>query len=175
LPDDHELWKQIQRGNTAAFDEFYREYAPRLKAFLRHLVGSSETAEDIVQETFTKIWNRPNGFQPERGSLRAYVYGIGRKCAAEWWRQQKPLNTVVNYEANCCESEVASILTDAFERLADDQQMLLWLREVEGLSYAELADCLEIPVGTVRSRLFTAREALRKIWGTAQKEVKEAI
>jgi DNA-directed RNA polymerase specialized sigma24 family protein len=57
------------------------------------------------------------------------------------------------------------------ERLPEDQRSLLWLREVEGRSYAELAEILEIPVGTVRSRLFAAREALRKIWhGTAIKK-----
>jgi RNA polymerase sigma-70 factor (ECF subfamily) len=53
---------------------------------------------------------------------------------------------------------------DALNRLPEEQRTLLWLREVEGLSYAELALNLEIPVGTVRSRLFAAREALRKIW-----------
>jgi RNA polymerase sigma-70 factor, ECF subfamily len=53
---------------------------------------------------------------------------------------------------------------DALARLPKEQRALLWLREVEGQSYAELAVILEIPIGTVRSRLFAAREALRKIW-----------
>jgi RNA polymerase sigma-70 factor (ECF subfamily) len=53
---------------------------------------------------------------------------------------------------------------DAFGRLPEDQRTLLWLREVEGQSYAELAEILGIPIGTVRSRLFAAREELRKVW-----------
>ena len=55
---------------------------------------------------------------------------------------------------------------DAFGRLPEEQRSLLWLREVEGQSYAELAVILEVPVGTVKSRLFAAREALRRIWRT---------
>ena len=82
--------EKICRGNAKAFDEFYRENAPKLQAFLRHIVRSPQVAEDIVQEVFTKVWCRPNGFQPERGTLRAYLFGIGRKKAAEWWRKQSP-------------------------------------------------------------------------------------
>jgi RNA polymerase sigma-70 factor (ECF subfamily) len=55
-------------------------------------------------------------------------------------------------------------MEDAFRRLPEEQRSLLWLREVEGHSYSELAETLEIPVGTVKSRLFATREALRKIW-----------
>ena len=62
------------------------------------------------------------------------------------------------------QAEISSLIGDAFKRLDTEQRTLLWLREVEGQSYAELAKILEIPVGTVRSRLFAAREALRTIW-----------
>jgi RNA polymerase sigma-70 factor (ECF subfamily) len=56
------------------------------------------------------------------------------------------------------------VIADALQRLPEEQRMLLWLREVEGQSYAELAAILNIPLGTVRSRLFAARQALRAIW-----------
>ena len=62
------------------------------------------------------------------------------------------------------QTEIVSIVGDAFRRLPEEQRKLLWLREVEGHSYEEIAVILEIPVGTVKSRLFTAREALRRIW-----------
>ena len=67
-------------------------------------------------------------------------------------------------ESSECKAETASLVDDAIQRLPEDQRSLLWLREVEGQSYAELAQILDIPVGTVRSRLFTAREELRKVW-----------
>ncbi len=64
-------------------------------------------------------------------------------------------------------SEMRSILADALDRLTVDERSILWLREIEGRSYAELAAILDIPVGTVRSRLFAARQALREIWHSA--------
>jgi RNA polymerase sigma-70 factor (ECF subfamily) len=173
LSDDQELWRQICKGNTQAFDAFYRENAPRLQAFLRHIVSSPQVAEDITQEVFTKIWCRPNGFQPERGTLRAYLYGIGRKSAAEWWRQQSPGDLAAESDVGFSRTETISMISDAFARLSLDQRTLLWLREVEGQSYAELAQNLDIPIGTVRSRLFAAREALREIWKSTRQSSKE--
>jgi RNA polymerase sigma-70 factor (ECF subfamily) len=164
LTDDEEVWKKISNADAAAFDAFYRESAPRLRAFLRHIVGNPQAAEDVAQDAFTQIWIRPNGFQPERGSLRGYLYGIARKRAAEWWRNQTPSDGAAGPEPSDCKTEAASVMGDALARLPEEHRALLWLREVEGQSYAELAVILEIPIGTVRSRLFAAREALRKIW-----------
>jgi RNA polymerase sigma-70 factor (ECF subfamily) len=163
LFDDDEIWEKISQGDTAAFDAFYRDNGPRLRAFLRHLLASEQAAEDIMQDTFTHIWRRPSGFNPERGSLRGYLFGIGRKLAAEWWRRQKPTETFIE-ELAPCQTEMSSVVADAFNRLGSEQRTLLWLREVEGQSYAELASILEVPIGTVRSRLFAAREALRDVW-----------
>jgi RNA polymerase sigma-70 factor, ECF subfamily len=173
LPDDQQLWERIRQGDAHAFDEFYRENAPRLEVFLRHVVGNRQAAEDIMQETFTHLWCRPNGFHPERGALRAYLFGIGRKRAAEWWRTQGLKDMDTGNELSASRTESASVMEDAFRRLPEDQRSLLWLREVEGQSYAELAEILEIPVGTVRSRLFAAREALRTIWQSSRPQVKE--
>ena len=161
--DDRETWRRITQGDAEAFDAFYRETAPRLLAFLRQIIGNRQGAEDVTQETFLKIWTRPDGFEPERGTLRAYVFGVGRKRAADWWRRQKPSDPVTDH-AGETRTELGSLVGDAFERLPAEQRALLWLREVEGYSYAELATILDVPLGTVRSRLFAAREALRAIW-----------
>lgn len=166
-------WEKIRAGDSSAFDAFYRDTAARLLGFLRLLTGSAQAAEDAMQETFAQIWRSPNGFRPERGSLRAYLFGVGRKRAAEWRRKQaKSGGTVTIPEPRVSEDgETLTAVGDAFARLSAEQRSLLWLREVEGQSYAELAEILEIPVGTVRSRLFAAREDLRKIWrGPSRKE-----
>jgi RNA polymerase sigma-70 factor, ECF subfamily len=175
LADDRQLWDRIRKGDAQAFGEFYRQNAPRLEIFLRHVVGNRQAAEDIMQETFTHIWSRPNGFHPERGALRAYLFGVGRKRAAEWWRTQSSKDAGTESALAVNHTENVSVMEDAFQRLPEDQRSLLWLREVEGQSYAELAGILEIPVGTVRSRLFAAREALRKIWQSARPELKEGL
>jgi RNA polymerase sigma-70 factor, ECF subfamily len=173
LSDDQQIWERIRQGDAQAFGEFYRKNAPRLEAFLQHVVGDRHAAEDIMQETFTQIWSRPNGFQPERGGLRAYLFGIGRKRAAEWWRMQGPKGSAFEKDGIQPRTETAIVIDDAFRRLPEEQRSLLWLREVEGQSYAELAEVLKIPIGTVRSRLFAAREALRKLWRGRPPEPKE--
>src|SRR5215467_9563388 len=84
---DRVRWEKIRAGDASAFDGFYRENAQRLQVFLRLMTGNEQAAEDVMQESFTQMWKSPNGFQPERGSLRAYLFGIGRKRAAEWCRR----------------------------------------------------------------------------------------
>ena len=167
MADDHELWERICSHDANAFEAFYRDNAVRLCAFLRQIVGNAQAAEDVMQETFTQIWRTPNGFRPEQGSLRGYLFGIGRKRAAEWWRKrgENPGEPGEKREELFVEAAASfSAVGDAFSRLAEEQRSLLWLREVEGQSYAELAEILQIPVGTVKSRLFAAREELRRIW-----------
>jgi RNA polymerase sigma-70 factor, ECF subfamily len=164
---DHELWERIRGRDASAFEAFYRDNAGRLCAYLRQIVGNAQAAEDVMQETFTQIWKSPNGFRPELGPLRAYLFGVGRKRAAEWWRRRVRVPDVRSGEGQDESAEGTasfSAVSDAFGRLAEEQRSLLWLREVEGQSYAELAAILEVPVGTVKSRLFAAREELRRIW-----------
>ena len=74
------------------------------------------------------------------------------------------MNIPVRSEPSESKTETASLIGDAFAHLPEEQRTLIWLREVEGHSYAELAEILGIPVGTVRSRLFAAREELRRVW-----------
>ena len=164
MADDRELWSRITNGDAEAFNGFYRENAPRLQAWLRQMVGDAQAAEDVAQETFTQLWERPNGYEPERGTLRAYLFGMGRRRAADWWRRRHPEGEAAQDGGTPCRVELQSLVGDALGRLTEEQRTLLWLREVEGWSYAELAVTLEVPVGTVRSRLFAARQALRAVW-----------
>lgn len=175
---DQELWQRILARDEEAFDGFYREHAARLTAFLRQVTGSRQAAEDVTQETFAQMWNRPNGYQPDRGALKAYLFGAARRRAAEWWRGQRPLDPLdegrqEGATGQSTGAELSTLMADALERLPVDQRALLWLREVEGQSYAELAVIFGVPVGTVRSRLFAAREALRAIWNGKRPETPE--
>jgi RNA polymerase sigma-70 factor, ECF subfamily len=175
LVDDHELWKQIRLGDALAFDAFYREMAPRVFGFVRQLTGDWQAAEDLMQETFTQLWRSHNGFAPEKGTLRGYLFGIARKRAAGWWRKNGSERRTAQDELSVQTTETKSLVSDAFQKLDEDQRSLLWLREVEGQSYAELAQILEIPIGTVRSRLFMAREELRAVWHSERPLKKVAL
>ena len=177
MADDHALWRRICAGNALAFDDLFRETAPRLRGFVRLYAGGECEAEDIVQETFLQLWKRPDGYDPERGTLRQYIYGIARKRIAQSRRESaRSLSTDMATQAGPAHgpnespsSEFSATVRDGLMRLEADARALLWLREVEGYSYGELAEILGVPLGTVKSRLFTAREDLRRIWLNGKK------
>ena len=167
--NEQELWKRIVAGDAQAFTAFYQATAPRLMVFLQRIVGTREAAEDVAQETYTGLWRRPGGYRPEHGSVRGYLFGAGRRRALDWWRHYRPETSKLIETLEIGQMETRSLLLDALDQLPEEQRTLLWLREVEGLSYGELASTLEIPLGTVRSRLFKAREALRQVWSGEDK------
>jgi RNA polymerase sigma-70 factor (ECF subfamily) len=196
LRDEREIWARIRSGDAAAFEGVYREEGARVKGFLRQVLRDTHAAEDVMQETFAQIWQRPNGFVAERGTLRAYLFGAARRRAADWRRKGNGagaravgIDAAEGEGSNGARSlypgagshpgsghggaETASLMADALGRLPEEQSSLLWLREVEGFSYEELAGILGIPVGTVRSRLFAAREQLRKVWHSERLVAKE--
>ena len=174
MADDRDFWERICRGDESAFDALYRTYGPKMQTFLRRLLGNSQAAEDVMQETFAAIWQHPNGFAAQRGTVGAYLFGAARKRAADWWRKQGASGEQVQSEPTRRDTEMVSLVKDAFSRLSQEGRVLIWLREVEGYSYDELAQILEIPAGTVASRLFAAREELRNIWEVAPQEKKGA-
>lgn len=177
LPDDRDVWDRVCRGDGDAFEVLYQEHGGRLVSFLTRVTGDRQAAEDVMQETFAQIWRRPNAFQPERGTFRAYLFGAARKRAAEWWRKKARENGIADSTSCPVENmtETSSLVGNAFQQLPEEQRALLWLREVEGQSYQELASILEVPVGTIRSRLFAAREELRKVWSATAKVTEESI
>jgi RNA polymerase sigma-70 factor, ECF subfamily len=144
------------------FDRLYQEQGSRIRQFLRLSVRNSSVADDLMQETFLQIWRHPAAGDPKRGGATAYLLGIARKKAADWWRRNKSVRVA---EAEPLGSKLDTFtIWDALNHLPEELRTLLWLREIEGYSYEELAGICNIPVGTVRSRLHTAREQLRTIW-----------
>lgn len=168
MQGDEALWIQVSRRDATAFEKVYSAYFARVRDFLRIYLGNASVVDDVAQETFLQFWRRPNGFDPARSNLKAYLFGIARKKAADWWRHHRPAESSA-YELACvASSEPALLISDALQRLDADLRNILWLREVEGQSYDELARILDVPLGTVKSRLFSAREQLRRLWKTSE-------
>ena len=161
--DDSASWDWLRTGDREAFGRFYQQHAASLRRYVRRCVGDPKAVEDIVQEVFLQLWQHPNGFNPARGSIRAYLFGIAARRSADWWRRRPP-ETALNPDCPAGQHGTSLLVEDALEKLDPDSRSLIWLREVEGYSYQELAQMLAIPVGTVRSRLFAARERLRRVW-----------
>ena len=164
VEDGQDLRDRLRRGDAEAFGKFYCQHAARLREFLRRYLGDAKTAEDVAQDAFLQLWQHPNGFDPARAPLKAYLFGIAAKRAAEWWRHRSREERRVASPQVWRGTESATLMEEALERLQPESRSLLWLRAVEGYSCAELAVILDIPVGTVKSRLFAAREQLRRIW-----------
>jgi RNA polymerase sigma-70 factor, ECF subfamily len=161
--DVPETWNYLRAGDRQAFECFYREHAARLQNYLRRCLPDPKVAEEIAQDAFVQLWRRPNGFNPGRGSPAAYLFGIAAKRAADWWRHH-PSQSPAQPEAPVRQGDLPVLMANALARMDPEKRSLLWLREIEGYSYQELAEVLELPLGTVRSRLFAAREQLRRIW-----------
>lgn len=149
--------------NAEVFERVYLDHFARVRSFLRNYIGRAGIADDLAQDTFLQIWLHPNGFDPSRSNLKAYLFGIARKRAADWRRHHPSLVNEYAEPRGDAPSE-ALALKDALARLEPDLRNVLWLREAEGYSYDELARILDVPLGTVKSRLFAAREQLRRIW-----------
>ena len=169
MADDQTLWQGIVKGERAAFDALFRLYSAPLRLFLRRYTGCPEAADDVAQETFLQLWRRHNGFDPTRGTLKQYLFGIARKQAAHR-DKDRPLPEVKAAIEPAAAQDQTADLDEALARLEPEERALLWLREVEGYSYAEMSDILGVPLGTVKSKLFSARAALRHVWCNGRKE-----
>ncbi|HEV2349827.1 MAG TPA: RNA polymerase sigma factor [Terriglobia bacterium] len=146
------------------FESFYQFNFKKLRNFLRRYLGDSKAAEDIAQDAFLQLWKNPNGYRPERGTLKAYLFGIATKRAADWARHHSRTETCSLEQPVGVQKSMSIAMADALDQLEPDMRALMWLREVEGYRHAELAAIFEIPEGTVKSRLYAGREQLRRIW-----------
>jgi RNA polymerase sigma-70 factor, ECF subfamily len=170
MSEEQRLWASIVRRETAAFERLYGEHGSPVRRFLNLYLGDSAAADDLTQETFLQVWRRPSAFNPARSKIRSYLLGIARKRAADWWRHQKRAAQAPPTQQQDAETTTVVIM-DALRQLPPDSRDVLWLREVEGYSYEELAEILAVPVGTVRSRLHTSREQLREIWSKGMEKI----
>ncbi|HUY84653.1 MAG TPA: RNA polymerase sigma factor RpoE [Steroidobacteraceae bacterium] len=178
---DLELVGRVQRGERAAFDLLVLRYQHKvLKLIMRYLHDTTE-AEDIAQEAFVKAYRALPSFRGD-SAFYTWLYRIAINTAknALVAAKRRPMDYDLDlqdpeqYELNArlAESETpeALLLTDeirdtvnkAIENLPEDLRTAIVLRELEGLSYEDIAQTMECPVGTVRSRIFRAREAIDK-------------
>lgn len=164
MSEESKVWDRLSVRDPEVFGMVFEQHRHPLRGFLRQYTGTIEAAEDLVQETFLQLWRRPTGFDPQRGTLKQYLFGIARNLALQWQRRCLVSNQQPASEAFVLDNSQSVMLRAMFQHLDQEHRAALWLREVEGYSYAELAQILGIPEGTVKSRLFVARETLRKIW-----------
>src|SRR5579883_1432743 len=104
-------------AKASAFDHLYREQGSPIRRFLRLSTGDESAADDLTQETFLDHWRRPHAFDPARGGIKAYLLGIARRKAADWWRVHKPVVTPKDDIAAPSEN---LLIRDALNQLPED-------------------------------------------------------
>jgi RNA polymerase sigma-70 factor, ECF subfamily len=189
--DESELLRRARRGDYDAFESLHASLEPAIGRFVRRLVGHTQEAEDIVQDTFIALYLNMARIEPVE-NLRPYVFRIARNRSYDLLRRQgryeelslddEPVNVRVSFDLdsqhNPAPDDVAHwlLLTlevqEAMENLPELQRQALILYSEEGLSYAEIADVMGVSVGTIKSRLFHAKKSLR---GLVRPETLRAI
>lgn len=176
---DQRLVTQVQAGNSQAFNLLVQKYQTRVMALISRFVADQHEVEDLAQETFIKAYRALKNFRGD-SAFYTWLYRIAVNTAKNYLitKGRRPPNTDIDLddpentpwfdgvennaspEANLMRDELEAKIFASLEKLPDDLKTAISLREFEGLSYEEIAEIMQCPVGTVRSRIFRAREAL---------------
>ena len=189
---DQQLVERAQRGDKHAFELLVVKYQRRLRRLISRFVRDAAESEDVTQEAFIKAYRALPSFRGD-SAFYTWLYRIGINTAKNYLialGRRAPTNTQfdaeesedfegaellqdVNTPENILMSkQVVGVVNDSLMTLPEDLRTALTLREIEGLSYEEIAEVMNCPIGTVRSRIFRARETiaanLRPLLGTSQ-------
>ena len=175
---DQQLVQRAQRGDLRAFDLLVLKYQGRIAALVSRYVSDAGEVEDVTQEAFIKAYRALGKFRGD-SAFYTWLYRIAANAAknhlvakgrrpgadatiedAEGFDEGGMLSESASPEALAMGGELAAVVESALNALPDELKAALMLREFDGLSYDDIADVLGCPVGTVRSRIFRAREAV---------------
>jgi len=165
---DEQLMLAFSKGSSEAFTELFSRYKQPIYGFFRRRVSDPCRAEEFTQETFLGLLRAAARYEP-RALFRTYLYAIGFKILSAHRRKAAFRATFLGHRDSSRDpskqdaTESGLWVRHAVAKLDGMDREVLLLREFEQLSYAEIADLLQLPVNTVRSRLFRARTALRNL------------
>ena len=178
---DQQLVERVQRGDKRAFELLVSKYQRRIFRLLSRFIRDSAEVEDVAQEAFIKAYRALPGFRGDSAfytwlyriainTAKNHLVAAGRKPVSFDLDTQDPeqssilneLKELDTPEALVQSEEIRDTINRAIQALPDELRTAILLREIEGLSYEEIAETMECPVGTVRSRIFRAREAIDK-------------
>jgi len=188
---DQQLVERAQRGDKHAFELLVGKYQRRLGRLISRFVRDSAEVEDVTQEAFIKAYRALPSFRGDSAfytwlyriginTAKNYLVSLGRRAPtttqfdaeeSEDFESSDLLHDINTPEQELMSKEVAGVVNSTLQKLPDDLRTALTLREIEGLSYEEIAEIMNCPIGTVRSRIFRARETvatnLRPLLGTS--------
>jgi RNA polymerase sigma-70 factor (ECF subfamily) len=178
---DKQLVEQVQKGNKRAFDLLVIKYQHKVLSIVGRYVSDSAEAHDVAQEAFIKAYRAIGNFRGDSAfytwiyriainTAKNYLVSRGRRPPssdidvgdAENFGSADALRDVSTPESQLARDQLEAAIFEAIRNLPDELRSAVTLRELDGLSYEEIAEVMECPVGTVRSRIFRAREAIEK-------------
>jgi len=176
---DMELVKRVQRGDKSAFDVLVLKYQNKIANLVSRYVHDTHEAQDVTQEAFIKAYRGLSNFRGDSAfytwlyriainTAKNYLVTMGRKISdtgidaadAEQFESGGALREYATPENQMLTDEIADVIKKSLNDLPEDLKTAITLREFEGLSYDEIAEVMECPIGTIRSRIFRAREAI---------------
>jgi RNA polymerase sigma-70 factor (ECF subfamily) len=177
---DQQLVERAQRGDKGAFDLLVTKYQRKLGRLLSRFIRDPAEVEDVAQEAFIKAYRALPSFRGDSAfytwlyriginTAKNYLVALGRRAPtvtefdsdeAESFEDGEQLRDINTPESMLMSKEIGSTVNAAMEDLPEDLRTAITLREIEGLSYEEIASIMNCPIGTVRSRIFRAREAI---------------
>jgi RNA polymerase sigma-70 factor (ECF subfamily) len=176
---DQALVERVQRGDKKAFDLLVLKYQQRIMKVLSRYVRDPSEVQDLAQEAFIKAYRALPKFRGDSAfytwlyriainTAKNYVVAQGRRppnadieaTEAEQYEGESALKEYASPERETLRDEITETVFKAIEALPEDLKTAITLRELEGMSYEEIADAMDCPIGTVRSRIFRAREAI---------------
>lgn len=176
---DQELVRRVQRGDSTAFDALVRKYQHRIVALIGRYIADWSECQDVAQETFIRAYRALPNFRGDSqfytwlhriavNTAKNHLVASSRRpptddvdaADAEQYDSGIRLRDTATPEHELLRQEIELTVMRAVESLPDELRMAINLREVEGLSYEEIAARMDCPIGTVRSRIFRAREAI---------------
>lgn len=178
---DSELVSRVQQGDKRAFDLLVQKYQHKVINLISRFVSDQSECQDVAQETFIKAYRALNNFRGD-SQFYTWLYRIAANTAknhlasksrktptqsvdvddAEHFAGDNGLKDFTNPENQLLTEELERTVFSAIDKLPDDLKSAITLREIEGLSYDEIAEVMDCPIGTVRSRIFRARDAIDK-------------
>jgi RNA polymerase sigma factor (sigma-70 family) len=162
--DDSDHMARLAAGDTGALRHLYERHGRALLRFSVAMCRSRQVAEDLVHDTFVALLREPFGFDPALGSVYGYLCGVLRHRVSRHYRQEKRWVAVASDAPHATDEIARTEVTAAFRRamleLPLQHREIIALCDLEELPYATVANILDCPVGTVRSRLHRARALL---------------
>ena len=167
------LYRIAEKRDPRAFSELFDIYAPRLKSYMLRQGADGATAEELAQETLLTVWRKAQLYSGEKGSASTWIYTIARNLRIDRIRRETPWQELPeghNEEASddpapdeqVSGRERQARVQDALTTLPKDQYDVVALSYLEGLSHSEIAERLDLPLGTVKSRMRLAYQKLRE-------------